>query len=112
MQFINLNGPNGNYPQTSPPVIPDPDIGPYSAAAFWFDLQFLSGLGHGIWWSYANGNIYVEYICTSYADNSKYFHFQIEFPVATPNLVKYLYYQMNTNVANAIGVQKDSTSKY
>ncbi|KAJ9613116.1 hypothetical protein H2200_003057 [Cladophialophora chaetospira] len=113
--IISLSGPDQYYPYGAglpSSDIPDPDIPNDTAAPFWYDLVLDPGRGHGIWWSYVNGIVYVEYICTSFSDSSRYFHFQVEFPTATPNIVVYRYYEMNTNVYAFFGVQKDSTTGY
>ncbi|KIV82625.1 hypothetical protein PV11_04723 [Exophiala sideris] len=93
-------------------TLPSEAVPPNTAAPYWADLQLLADHGHGIWYSYVDGVVYVEYICTSFEDTSKYFHFQTTFDTATPNFVTYHYYEMGTGLTNNIGVQQSSTSGY
>ena len=87
-----------------------------TAAPYWADMILLQNQGHGIWWSYVDGTIYIEWICTSDIDHQKecpaYWHFQTTFDTTAPDFITYHYYEMGDTVINStIGVQEDTSSK-
>lgn len=83
-------------------------------APLWADLAILpGGWGHGIWVSYVDGVIYIEWIASPPNNPSDYYHFQFAQGFeGDKSRSYYQYFEMGTGLTTTVvGMQSTSPSK-
>ncbi|CAF1523081.1 unnamed protein product, partial [Rotaria sordida] len=91
-------------------ALPSGSFSGATAFGYWDDLYIYAGTSQTVYYgttgTYPNRNLVFEFYMAHYSSASLYYHFQIVFFEATPNVVQYLYYQASDGGGSAtIGVQ-------
>ncbi|CAF4911689.1 unnamed protein product, partial [Rotaria socialis] len=102
-----LSGCSSDY--TNGPLPSGSFSGP-TAFGYWDDLFIFAGTSQSVYYgttgTYPNRNLVFEFYMAHFGASTLYYHFQIVFFEATPNVVRYLYYQVSDSGASCtIGVQ-------
>ncbi|CAF1512992.1 unnamed protein product, partial [Rotaria magnacalcarata] len=85
-----------------------------TAFGYWDDLYIYAGTSQSVYYgttgTYPNRNLVFEFYMAHFGAPNLYYRFQIVFFEATPNVVRYLYYQASDSGASCtIGVQSSGT---
>ncbi|CAF3572243.1 unnamed protein product [Rotaria sp. Silwood1] len=110
-QIICLAGCAGDWTNTA---LPSGSFSGPTAFGLWDDLYIYSGTSESVYYgatgTYPNRNMVFEFYMAHYSSSTRYFHFQIVFNEASPNIVTYKYYQVADGGASAtVGVQSSGS---
>ncbi|CAF3994795.1 unnamed protein product, partial [Rotaria magnacalcarata] len=102
-----LAGCSSAYSNTA---LPSSSFSGATAFGYWDDLYIYSGTSQSVYYgttgTYPNRNLVFEFYTAHFSQPTLYYHFQIVFYEASPNIVRYLYYQASDGGTSAtIGVQ-------
>ncbi|CAF1386753.1 unnamed protein product [Rotaria sp. Silwood1] len=109
--IICLAGCAGDWTNTA---LPSGSFSGPTAFGLWDDLYIYSGTSESVYYgatgTYPNRNMVFEFYMAHYSSSTRYFHFQIVFNEASPNIVTYKYYQVADGGASAtVGVQSSGS---
>ncbi|CAM4974500.1 unnamed protein product [Rotaria socialis] len=107
LSCVCLAGCSSAYSNTA---LPSSSFSGATAFGYWDDLYIYSGTSQSVYYgttgTYPNRNLVFEFYTAHFSQPTLYYHFQIVFYEASPNVVRYLYYQASDGGTSAtIGVQ-------